>query len=130
MKTKHEYSLRKNNALSMQAPKSFNSRREALKTFALGSAVTIFSPHTLLSACHQKKERLGVALVGLGYYSTDLLAPALEQTKNCYLAGIVTGTPSKAEAWKEKYKIPDAWLMFLQIQRQSVPCRFQAWLPV
>jgi glucose-fructose oxidoreductase len=61
----------------------------------------------LLSACHQKKERLGVALVGLGYYSSDLLAPALEQTKNCYLAGIVTGTPSKAEAWKEKYKILD-----------------------
>jgi glucose-fructose oxidoreductase len=107
MKTKHEYSLRKNNALSMQASKGFNPRREALKTFALGSAVTLFSPHTLLSACHQKKERLGVALVGLGYYSTDLLAPALEQTKNCYLAGIVTGTPSKAEAWKEKYKIPD-----------------------
>jgi glucose-fructose oxidoreductase len=29
----------------------------------------------------QKKERLGVALVGLGYYSTDLLAPALQLTK-------------------------------------------------
>jgi Predicted dehydrogenases and related proteins len=44
---------------------------------------------------------------GLGYYSTDLLAPALQQTKNCYLAGIVTGTPSKAETWKAKHKIPD-----------------------
>jgi glucose-fructose oxidoreductase len=48
-----------------------------------------------------------VALVGLGYYSTDLLAPALQQTKNCYLAGIVTGTPSKAENWKTKYNIPE-----------------------
>jgi predicted dehydrogenase len=47
-----------------------------------------------------KKDRLGIALVGLGYYSTDLLAPALQQTKHCYLAGIVTGTPSKAETWK------------------------------
>jgi glucose-fructose oxidoreductase len=45
--------------------------------------------------------------VGLGYYSTDLLAPALQQTKNCYLAGIVTGTPAKAESWKKKYNIPD-----------------------
>ena len=53
------------------------------------------------------KDRLGVALVGLGYYSTDLLAPALQQTKDCYLAGIVTGTPSKAESWKVKYNIPD-----------------------
>ena len=48
-----------------------------------------------------------MALVGLGYYSTDLLAPALQQTKHCYLAGIVTGTPSKAEAWKLQYNIPD-----------------------
>jgi glucose-fructose oxidoreductase len=33
--------------------------------------------------------------------------PALQQTKNCYLAGIVTGTPSKAETWKAKHNIPD-----------------------
>lgn len=55
----------------------------------------------------QKKTRLGVALVGLGYYSSDLLAPALQLTKSCYLAGIVTGTPSKAETWKQRYNIPD-----------------------
>lgn len=83
------------------------SRRDALKTLLLGSAATVFSSHTLLAATNPQKERLGVALVGLGYYSTDLLAPALQQTKHCYLAGIVTGTPSKAEAWKKKYNIPD-----------------------
>jgi len=55
----------------------------------------------------QKKERLGVALVGLGYYSTDLLAPALQLTKQCSLVGIVTGTPSKAEKWKQMYNIPE-----------------------
>ncbi len=53
------------------------------------------------------KDSLGVALVGLGYYSTDLLAPALQLTKHCHLAGIVTGTPSKAEAWKKKYRLKD-----------------------
>lgn len=55
----------------------------------------------------QKKERLGVALVGLGYYSTDLLAPALQLTQHCYLAGIVTGTPAKAEQWKKQHNLPD-----------------------
>lgn len=55
----------------------------------------------------QKKKKLGVALVGLGYYSTDLLAPALQLTSNCYLAGIVSGTPSKIETWKKQYAIPD-----------------------
>lgn len=76
------------------------SRRDVIKTIGAGSAALLFSPQTLLSASRKKKDRLGVALVGLGYYSTDLLAPALQQTKNCYLAGIVTGTPSKAETWK------------------------------
>jgi glucose-fructose oxidoreductase len=82
------------------------SRRDALKTLALGGAAALFSPHALLAATRPQKTRLGVALVGLGYYSTDLLAPALQQTKNCYLAGIVTGTPAKAEAWQKKYKLP------------------------
>jgi glucose-fructose oxidoreductase len=54
-----------------------------------------------------QKKKLGVALVGLGYYSTDLLAPALELTQHCYLAGIVTGTPAKAEQWKTMHNIPD-----------------------
>jgi len=84
------------------------SRREAVKALSLGGAAVFFSPANFLSACRpQQKRGLGVALVGLGYYSTDLLAPALQLTKNCYLAGIVTGTPSKAEAWKQKYNIPD-----------------------
>ncbi|QMU30930.1 Gfo/Idh/MocA family protein [Adhaeribacter radiodurans] len=86
---------------------TFTSRRDAIKILALSSATAIFSPNTLLAATRPQKTRLGVALVGLGYYSTDLLAPALQQTKNCYLAGIVTGSPDKAETWKKKYNIPD-----------------------
>ena len=54
-----------------------------------------------------QEKRLGVALVGLGYYAEHKLATALEVTKNCYLAGIVTGTPAKAEKWKKKYNLPD-----------------------
>ncbi|HEY6503547.1 MAG TPA: Gfo/Idh/MocA family oxidoreductase [Chitinophagaceae bacterium] len=53
------------------------------------------------------KKKLGIALVGLGGYSGGQLAPALQQTTNCYLAGIVTGTPSKIETWKNKYGIAD-----------------------
>src|SRR5688572_24756256 len=59
-----------------------------------------------MSGKNQKK--LGVALVGLGGYAGGQLAPALQQTKNCYLAGIVTGTPSKAASWKSKYNLADA----------------------
>ena len=83
------------------------SRRKVIKSLAIGGASLIFSPNVLLACTTKQKSKLGIALVGLGYYSTDLLAPALQQTKNCYLAGIVTGTPSKAESWKQKYNIPD-----------------------
>lgn len=51
--------------------------------------------------------KLGIALVGLGNYAGGQLAPALQQTEHCYLAGIVTGTPSKIDTWKSKYAIPD-----------------------
>jgi glucose-fructose oxidoreductase len=86
---------------------SLTSRRDVIKTLALGTGGLILSPKILRPTNIYKKDRLGIALVGLGYYSTDLLAPALQQTKNCYLAGIVTGTPSKAETWKAKHNIPD-----------------------
>lgn len=78
-----------------------------LRQLSLGGAAMLLSPHVLLAAGRRQKNKLGVALVGLGYYSTDLLAPALQQTKHCYLAGIVTGTPQKAETWKQRYNIPD-----------------------
>ena len=56
---------------------------------------------------NKKAGKLGIALVGLGGYAGGQLAPALQQTEHCYLAGIVTGTPSKIPGWKEKYNIPD-----------------------
>ena len=81
------------------------SRRKFLISGAGLITASLFSPNVF--SFGKPKDRLGVALVGLGYYSTDLLAPALQKTKNCYLAGIVTGSPDKAEAWKKKYNIPD-----------------------
>jgi predicted dehydrogenase len=51
--------------------------------------------------------KLGVALVGLGQYASEELAPALQETQYCELRGIVTGSPEKISEWKEKYGIPD-----------------------
>lgn len=51
------------------------------------------------------EDSLGVALVGLGNYATHQLAPALQLTKNCHLAGIVSGTPTKVKDWQKKYGI-------------------------
>ncbi len=62
----------------------------------------------ILTEAKQPSRKLGIALVGLGSYSRTRLAPALQETQNCRLAGIVTGTPAKAEEWMKKYDIPKA----------------------
>lgn len=83
-------------------------RRSFIKgTLAAMAGLTAGSQDIFAHITVPQRKKIGVALVGLGYYSTDVLAPALQLTENCYLAGIVTGTPSKAEAWKQRYNIPD-----------------------
>jgi predicted dehydrogenase len=54
-----------------------------------------------------KDGKLGIALVGLGTYSEGQLAPALQETAHCYLAGIVTGSNEKRNKWKSQYNLPD-----------------------
>jgi len=83
------------------------SRRKFMHRAMTGIAGATLSQNAFSSNLLTQKKKLGVALVGLGYYSTDLLAPALQLTEHCSLVGIVTGTPSKAVKWKEQYKIPD-----------------------
>jgi glucose-fructose oxidoreductase len=82
------------------------TRRKFIQNTLAAAAALSFSHVAFSNIIIQKKKKLGVALVGLGYYSTDLLAPALQLTEHCYLAGIVTGTHSKAEAWKKMYNLP------------------------
>ncbi len=100
-------------------PKPPYTRRQFLYDVSL-TALSL-SGLSVLSACanngtvqkkqavseHKAKGKLGIALVGLGGYSSGQLAPALQETEHCYLAGIVTGTPSKAATWKQRYDIPE-----------------------
>jgi len=53
-----------------------------------------------------KSQKLGVALLGLGEYSTDELIPALQKTKECYLAGVISDEEDKLDEWKQKFNIP------------------------
>lgn len=105
-------------------PSSHNRRKFIKRVAYLAGGSSLLLPQLSLSGCQptadsnqtaeqaspaasSDQERLGIALVGLGNYSTGQLAPALQETEKCYLAGIVTGTPSKAEEWKSKYNIPE-----------------------
>ena len=81
------------------------TRRQIIK--ALGASAVVTAAVPIPSFAFQAK-KLGVALVGLGNYSENILAPALQATKHCELKGIVTGSPSKIPQWQEKYAIKDS----------------------
>ncbi|MDR9415240.1 MAG: Gfo/Idh/MocA family oxidoreductase [Gracilimonas sp.] len=83
------------------------SRKDFLKktgSLIAGSSLVFAFPSILIP---KRKEKLGVALVGLGRYAGGQLAPGLLKTKHCELRGIVTGTPSKIPIWQRRYNIPD-----------------------
>ncbi len=86
----------------------FQTRRQFLKTSALAAASVPFVGAPVSSARAAGPERkIGFALAGLGNLSTHQLAPALQKTKYCRLAGVVTGHPAKAKLWQAQYNIPD-----------------------
>jgi len=82
-----------------------NSRRQFIASTAALASLPLLAERVNAQAPGRK---LGIALCGLGSLATNQIAPALLKTRNCRLAGIVTGTPSKAEEWKKKYGIPAA----------------------
>jgi len=81
------------------------SRRNFLKATSLAAASLPFAPTFSFAA--EPKRKIGYALCGLGSLSTHQLAPALQNTKYCRLAAIITGTPAKARSWQAKYKLPE-----------------------
>ncbi len=86
------------------------NRRQFNKRFTQGLAGAALISSTPLACAmggqRKREDSLGIALVGLGSYSTYQLAPALQQTTHCHLAGIVTGTKQKERIWADKYGIP------------------------
>lgn len=81
------------------------TRRTSIQTLSLTIGGLLAEPTGLLAE-QPKPKKLGIALVGLGNYATNQLAPALLETNDCCLAGIVTGSPDKAKTWAATYNIP------------------------
>lgn len=52
-------------------------------------------------------KKLGIALVGLGWYSATELGPALRLTEHCRLAGVVGSSREKGRKWAAEYGFPE-----------------------
>ena len=88
------------------------SRRSFLQNLSIGAGTTVAAtvlPSFLqipnYSLINFEGKKLNITLCGLGRYS-EILARGLETAQFCRIAGIVTGTPSKAADWKKRYNIP------------------------
>lgn len=84
-----------------------SSRRDFLRdllfgTAALAGGLRLGAQDKLAKNSGRK---LGVALLGLGRYSSGQLGPALRETKLCTLTGVVTGHPEKGEQWAADYNL-------------------------
>src|SRR5512145_2756864 len=74
---------------------------------ALGVTLAAGAAPFVTARAAEPERKLGFALVGLGSLSTNQIAPALQKTKYCRLAGIVSGTPEKRKKWATQYNIPE-----------------------
>ena len=83
------------------------TRRQFIAGTAAITAAPFISTRVTRALAAASEKKLGFALCGLGNLSTHQIAPGLQKTTNCRLAGIITGTPEKAVKWKAQYGIPD-----------------------
>jgi glucose-fructose oxidoreductase len=79
------------------------SRRRFIGQLSAAAALALWPRWSRAADAPVPAKKFGVALVGLGSYSTYELGPALRQTKYCRLTGVVTGSQAKGEKWARDY---------------------------
>ncbi len=78
------------------------SRREFVRHAALAGAALALPRLSRAADAPPPGRKLGIALAGLGGYATGQLLPALQQTQNCKLVGVVTRDPAgKGKRWAQ-----------------------------
>lgn len=86
------------------------TRREFLGTaMKAGSAFLVSSAIPNLAFGKTPGRKLGVAIVGLGGFASDTVAPEVAHTQNVRIAAVVTGDPvGKGREWADRYGFPKA----------------------
>jgi len=83
------------------------TRRSFVKSSSSGLAAIVASstfPSILSAQSRSGDRRLGLAMIGLGGYATNNIAPEIASTKNVCITGVVTGNPkTKGKEWAKKY---------------------------
>ncbi|PWT94485.1 MAG: glucose-fructose oxidoreductase [Blastocatellia bacterium] len=84
------------------------SRRDFIRSLSTTAAALALGPVRIKEAlAYNEGRKLGIALLGLGRYSTGQLGPALRETKLCQLKGVITGHPEKGQKWAADFGFPE-----------------------
>ena len=84
------------------------SRRTFIETIGLSIGASTVLPSFVKADWTETGDspKLNVALCGLGRYA-NVLKSGFAESRYCRLAGIITGSPTKAAQWKQEYNLPD-----------------------
>jgi predicted dehydrogenase len=84
------------------------TRRKFIRQATAAAVAAPFISTSVTRALAQESRRkIGFAICGLGGLSRGQIAPALQKSRHCRLAGVITDSPDKAREWQSRYKIPD-----------------------
>src|SRR5580658_5486941 len=84
------------------------SRRRFIGQLSAAAAGISLLPHRIRAAdAPSPGRKLGIALVGLGNYATNMLAPAIRHSNSWRIAGVVTGSPEKGLKWARRDGFPE-----------------------
>jgi predicted dehydrogenase len=72
---------------------------------AIVSMLPSFTNNATEKPLKYEGKKLRIALCGLGRYA-GYLAEGIAESQYCTIAGLITGTPAKADSWGKKYNVP------------------------
>ena len=86
------------------------SRRKLIQLGAYSCMCLALNPKLLCQGARQtmKPKPIKIAVLGLGHYAENWIAPAIAKSNYAQLTGIITGSPHKVASWQKQYSIPDS----------------------
>jgi predicted dehydrogenase len=93
----------------------FNRRTFVKQSTLAATSLSLLRSEASIAAVWSKRvqnltrpDPVKIAILGLGSYATNWIAPAIQQAEYAELTGIISGSPQKYPIWQDKYQIPDA----------------------